>query len=484
MSFTSNLLRRPFAIRALAPVSVSTIVIIIVITTVIATAIAACGGRAESTGGLPCSDCNVILISLDTLRADHLGAYGYQRPTSPHLDALADDGVLFENFVHNGGGTLPSHLTMLTSLRPTTHGVDPRNGRQLEAGHLTLAEHLRSAGYATAAFTDGGWMRARFGFGQGFDLFDEQGGRFANILPKVLNWLHDNRDRPFFLFVHSYDIHSETVRLPYDCPQGYAKTFLPPQGQGFDGCRDGRCASEFLSWANARIRNGEARAEDFLDHQEVETLEALYDGCIRYADDQVGQLFDRLRDLDLYDRSLIVVTSDHGEEFTEHGRFLHDQGGYEPLVHVPLILKLPYSSVRQRRVSRLAAMVDLLPTALDVVGVEPDAGVQGHSLLPTFLRDEAVRQAAVMFKVVRTPRWKLFLNTEELYDLSADPEEQRNLFHSSDALVQRFRAYQQRQAEADAEQRRNFAAETPARAPEISLSDQEVRELKALGYLD
>ena len=380
-------------------------------------------------------------------------------------------------------GTLPSHLSMLTALHPTVHGVSPHNGLSLDPGRVTLAERLQEAGYATAAFTDGGWMRSKFGFSQGFDLYDEQGGRFQKILPKATEWLHRNYDRPFFLFVHSYDIHSEWDRLPYDCPGGYAQTFTDGFDVDFDGCRDGLCASQLLNWANNRLRSGEVAAGDLFASQEVDFMKALYDGCIRYADNQVGQLLDTLHKLGVYDRTLILVTSDHGEEFGEHGMFLHVSGGYEEIIHIPLILKLPGSQFRGRRVEHLSAMVDLMPTVLDVLSLRPSEQSQGKSLMPAIEKNTPVRQAAVIYSILRTDRWKYFAQGDRLYDLKTDRDEQVNVAGKTDAFDPRLKKLLRRQMEADAKLRREFDQSRPDRE-QVRLNEKEIRELKALGYLN
>ena len=445
-----------------------------------------CGASTPEprSGGLVCEGCNVVLISLDTLRADHLSAYGYERRTSPVLDELAEDGVLFEQFIQNGGGTLPSHLTMLTSLHPITHGVQPSNGKSLAPSHQTLAERLHEAGYHTAAFTDAGWMRAKFGFAQGFDVFDEAAGHLEKILPKAEGFLRDNADRPFFLFLHTYDIHSQEEGQPYGCPGGYEQEFWP-EGVDFDGCRDGRCATELLHWANESMEAGTLEVEELFTSEEVETLRAGYDGCIRYADEQVGRLLDQLRELDLYDRTLVIVTSDHGEEFLEHGRFLHRTGGYEVLAHIPLIVKLPYSTLQGQRVRHLTAMVDLMPTVLDLVGVEgPAEQMQGRSLVEAMQNDAPVRQATHLYRVLRTERWKYFGQQQgKLYDLSTDPDEQVDLLESYE-LDPRLVAMLDGLVAEDHQLREQLAAQASDEGSAVTLSEQEIRELKALGYLD
>lgn len=440
------------------------------------------GGDRESPTGAGCSDCNVILISVDTLRADHLSLYGYPRPTTPHLEEFARDAAVFENAYHSGGGTLPSHLSILTSLYPMTHGVTHKNTLSLHEDWTTLSEALRDAGYATAAFVDGGWMRAKFGFAQGFDVFDDAAGGFSRILPKAENWLQQHDDEKFFLFLHTYDAHSKQ-RRPYDCPGDYPLRYAKDLDVEFDGCKDGRCATELFQWVNAEVREGRLNASEYFSPEEVDYFSSLYDGCINYVDDQLHGFFQLLREQGLYDRSLIIVTSDHGEEFLERGMFTHYQGGYEELAHIPMLLKLPSSPVKGARVPHLAATVDLMPTALQVVGVPQPGQVQGVSLLPAIVDDRPVRSEIHMYGVLRTERWKYFRHGKALYDLDADPEEQDNVYASYPDEVRSLDARLGRLLDEDHELR---AAFLEGRLPPsgVELSEEERKNLKALGYLE
>jgi len=162
---------------------------------------------------------NIILISLDTLRADHLGTYGYHRNTSPFIDAFAKESIVFDNAVVQAPNTLPSHMSIMTSLYPSFHGTKESKSR-LDDEHITLAELLKEKGYQTAAFVDGGFVSATFGFDQGFDIYNDQGRRIVQILPKVKKWLDENMSTPFFLFIHCFDIHS-----PYNPPPPYDRIF-------------------------------------------------------------------------------------------------------------------------------------------------------------------------------------------------------------------------------------------------------------------
>lgn len=441
----------------------------------------ALGNPEVTSGAFERRDPNIILISIDTLRADRLSVYGYRRPTTPHLEDFARDAVVFENAHHTGGGTLPSHLSILTSLYPTTHGVEENATKPLHGRWATLSEALRDAGYATAAFVDAGWVRAKFGFAQGFDVFDEDAGGFARILPKAEGWLRRHGERRFFLFLHTYDVHSQE-RRPYDCPGDYPLRYTTDRNVEFDGCKDGRCANDLFRWINSEVREGRLRAAEYLAPEEVAYVSSLYDGCINYVDDQLHDFFQRLRELGLYDHSLIVVTSDHGEEFLEHGMFIHDQGGYDEITHIPMLLKLPSSPVRGARVSHLAATVDLMPTVLRVVGVPLPGQVQGVSLLPAIVDDRPVRSEIHFYTVLRTEQWKYFRDRKKLYKLAVDPEEQDNLYARYPKRVRSLGGRLSRLLDADRETYAAFLG-GHLESPDVELSEKEMENLRALGYL-
>lgn len=451
---------------------------------ILSLALTLAGCRPETTW----PDAPVIVISLDTLRADHLSVYGYERPTSPQLEAFAREGVVFDRFYHSGGGTLPSHLSLMTSLTPITHGIAPSESTDnvLHENRETLAEVLQAAGYRTAAFTDGGWVRAKFGFDQGFDLYDDSAGHLVTILPKVDQWLTENHDEPFFLFVHTYDIHSQTKKLPYECPEPFVSRFTADLEADveFDGCRGELCATRLLADLNRRLKAGEITPEQAFTPEELKLVKALYDGCIRYADDRVGALFNRLRELQIYERSLIVVLSDHGEEFLEHGMLIHDQGGYDELARIPLLVKFPDGTYGGLRVPQIAAMVDVLPTILDAVGVEGPRHAQGKSLLPVVAEGEPMHDAMHMYNVIATDRWKLLDGTKELYDLENDPDETVNVWDEHPEVVKQLRDQLDTWIRRDIKNRKDFERSVAATEGDVELTQGEIEELRALGYLN
>ncbi|HEX7183742.1 MAG TPA: sulfatase [Thermoanaerobaculia bacterium] len=455
--------------------------------------LASCGSDIRETAAAPgsaraaCPDCSVILISIDTLRADRLGAYGYHRPTSPHLDALAAEGILFEQCINTGGGTLPVHTSMLTSISPETHGVWPSSNRTLDETYVTLAERLREQGYHTRAYTGGGFVHSAFGLAQGFDEFDDKGGDFEAIFPKLFTWLGSHQGGKFFLFLHTYDVHSDVKRLPYDAPGGFNGKFVDPGYSGsFDGCRGGRCATDYLGWADTELKHKRLRPRDIFSAEETAYVNALYDGGIAYVDRMLGLLFHRLRQLGLYDKTLVVVTADHGEEFFEHGGLLHHTN-YEEIARVPLIVRLPGGVHGGRRLPQLVSTLEVMPTVLDAVGIAPPTGIEGHSVVPLFSQDRAGRRLVHMIAgKLRTDRWSLMVDPYEfvpleLYDITRDPYEQKNILAAHPVVAREL--FQQHEAVRKRQIQRRLPLAGSARSQAPALTDAEVGQLKALGYL-
>ena len=422
----------------------------------------------------------VILISIDTLSAKHLGCYGYRRETSPNIDAFAEESVLFERLINTGGGTLPVHMSLFTSLHPETHGVlidEERTGR-LSPRRTTLAESLKNEGYATAGFADGGWMRGRFGFRQGFDVYEGTAGHLEKKLPRAYSWLDSHHADPFFLFLHTYDVHSKSDDLPYSSPDGFGEL----------------CASRLLrSWRH-RIEFEGFDVSSALSTADLEYLVALYDGGIAYVDRKIGELFERLKELGVYDRSLIVFTSDHGEEFLEHGLLLHRQN-HEEVAHVPLIVKLPRGRFAGRRIPSLAATVDVMPTILDVLGIEPPEEIQGVSLLPAITGEGAPRRAVHVWgrgswqrPKLTTARWSMLVDKETgepemLFDLTQDPHEQADVLDRYPEVARKLSETLSRLEERDREARRSFEIDDVGEETSVDLDAESVERLRALGYL-
>ncbi len=427
----------------------------------------------------------IILISLDTLRADHLGIYGYHRNTSPSIDAFAKESIVFEHAVVQSPWTLPSHMSIMTSLYPSFHGVTKRTER-LADEHVTLAELLREGGYRTAAFTDGGYMRAVFGFNQGFDFYGGFRRRgIARILPEVKKWLDKNKSNPFFLFIHCYDIHQ-----PYDPPPPYNSIF---HDFPYTGHLTPNCKTLLAAWMN-RLK---------VNDEDLHHIIALYDGGIRYTDKKIGEFLSYLRDSGLEDQSLIIITSDHGEEFKEHGSFLHWQLYHRPNLHVPSIMRIPNYPKKEIRITELVRSIDLLPTILEIAGLPTHSKAQGRSLLPLIKRHKKFlnrslhqvfrlfkKDSVISFAEAPNPRFRkesdisiitdvyqmiynLKSHNIQLFNLRVDPIAQNNIAKDHDDISERLLS-----------QFKEVYSTTPSyKAPIIFLDEQTREQLKALGYI-
>ena len=359
---------------------------------------------------------NILLISVDTLRADHLGSHGYGRPTSPNIDRLGGEGVVFENAVAQSPSTLPSHASIFTSRYASQHRTikDGLDYTELHEEELTLAEILKKKGYRTAAFTDGGETARVFNLDQGFDLYDDTGGGIERINARVFSWLRGNGRHKFFLFVHCYDTHA-----PY--------TPVPPFDRMFP--------AQSLK-VDLQIKNPTAADEARFLKKTV----ADYDAEIAYTDQHTSALLARLRRLGLSEKTLVIFTSDHGEEFLEHRRLGHSEQIYDESIRVPLIFH-NRALLPPRRISPVVGGVDIAPTILDLLGIPIPGRMMGRSLRGLMRGDPAPAQPAFAENehrvqyAIRTSRHKLIVDGEKkrhyLFDLARDPGEQRDLAAAS-----------------------------------------------------
>ena len=345
---------------------------------------------------------NILLISIDTCRADHLSCYGYQRKTTPNIDAIAEQGVLFENVVTPVPITLPAHSSMLTGTIPPSHGVHGNYDYRLASTNVTLAEILREKGFATGAVVGAVVMDSQFGLDRGFDYYDDRfegqsdvqyiNQRKADEISNVgIKWLDDHKDEKFFLFLHYFDPHAN-----YEPPEPFASRFR----------------------------------------------RSLYAGEIAYTDHCIGRVIEKLKKLGLYDSTLLVITSDHGESLGEHLERTHAYFIYQGTVKVPLIFKIP-GGPKGKRIEKIAGLIDIVPTICEVVGVSAPSQVQGEDLSGHFLshiHEPGKRQiycesltplrmyGANPLRGIVTERFKYIQTTRpEIYDLIEDAHETNNL---------------------------------------------------------
>lgn len=427
---------------------------------------------------------NLVLISIDTLRADRTSLYGYHRQTTPTLEAIARDGVVFEDFYYSGGGTLPSHMSLFTSHHPAAHGVEPHRDRSLSPQIMTLPEVLAGSGFSTAAFVDPGWMNPSYGFGRGFDSYDDRGHRLRDTLPRAIEWIRDHASQRFFLFLHTYDVHSTGLgeSLPYDCPGDSEWTFVEERPKDYDGCDSGLCGTKLLRELNATADRRGVRVTELAAAEHVALASDLYDGCVFYVDQQIGHLANELARLGLLERTLLVVLSDHGEEFGEHGRVLHDQGGFEELARVPWMMRVPGLGGRSVRVRGLAAMVDVAPTLLSLLGLPPLPLAQGQNLEPSLESGVTGRRDVHMYSVLRAGTVKVFPDEKLFFSLADDPREIVNLWEENSPLKHRMVARSRRLAEVDLARLEHIEAGIDTNTG-IALSPEDLARLRALGYL-
>ncbi len=448
-----------------------------------AVGILGCGSKP-----VPVSQPNIVLIVVDTLRADHVGSYGQSRPTSPSIDALAAGAIRFERAYSSAPWTKPSVASMFTGLQPSSHTVIHLE-RNLPESAVTLAERLRDAGYATGAVVSHDLIGSAFGFDQGFShFFEDQArghrhvstGAVTQQAEDLLDTLRAER-APFFLFVHYFDPHFAYLRHPE---------------YGFAGERPRR-----IDWK--RGIGGLRVLDPPPDAAEIAYLESAYDEEIRYTDAGIGRLLDRLRARNLFDDALIVVTSDHGEEFYEHGWLGHTIGVTEELVRVPLVIRVPGGMGGGSVVKEPVSLVSLSATVLDIAGIAVPGGTfqadslthlwsvsEKHESPPVFIEVDFEGQfmSALLsdrFKpkhelaVIRGGH-KLVMNKRTgdvaLYDVVRDPTEDHDIAAREPTLT----------AELLASAKRKLAQVTIAPLPVDvrGLTGEQTESLQGLGYLE
>lgn len=425
---------------------------------------------------------SIVVYLVDTLRADALGAYGSSSDVSPRFDAFAREALLFEDASSQASWTRPSVASLFTGLHVSHHGVD-RETRALAESHDTLAEQLAGAGYRTCAFVANHLVDVRFGFAQGFAAWNEGGvvhdQPAADLVERGLRCAEAGRG-PFFLYIHAQEPHS-----PYE-PSASSRAIFNPEG--YRGDKDTR----------ALLRLGQlgTLAPDGLDF-----LKRRYKGEVRDADAAFGALVDGLRSRSLLASTLVIFTSDHGEEFREHGGTEHAKTLYQELIRVPLAVRLPGTAHPARRLSAPVELIDVMPTILSLLGLGgPSGSVGGRDRSSEWLReaglsDSPVRFAEARFELTdklsaRVARFKLIVNNDdpglwraatkhELYDLADDPGERMNLFDrrpvTAAFLLKTVKAMHLAATQ---------AAATAGAAREVALTPEDRERLRALGYVN
>jgi arylsulfatase A-like enzyme len=407
-----------------------------------ASLLAGCGGRAKPQ--------YVIVILMDAVRPDHLSCYGYGRPTSPRIDELAGAGAVFEDAVAQAPWTLPSVATILSSKFPSQHGAERVGGRNVAMGEgqSTFVELLASEGYKTCALSTAKIFVPTLGLSQGF-AESYIVGREPDVLEKVaaheltdaaVTWLRQHKGDRCFLFIHHYDTH-----YPYkageQCTRRFNPTYEGPYRNQF-----GDSSLQILKLARA----GRLREAVDLTAADIEQIKTLYDCEIIRTDAAIGRLVDSLAAWGCLEKSMLIVSADHGEEFLERGSLDHGQTVFDESIRVPLVVHCPAIGILPNRIGSQVGLIDLGPTILDVLGIEIPVSFEGRSLLglmadgtapprhdlrPCGLPVSCLVSEAIAHrpekKAVRCPPWKLvydpFFGATELYNLREDPGEATNL---------------------------------------------------------
>ncbi|MBC7853114.1 MAG: sulfatase [Pirellulaceae bacterium] len=408
-------------------------------------------------------DHNVVFVSFDALQAAHVGYLGYERDVTPTLDAFAQDCFILENQISVASWTVPSSMSWFTGVYPSEHRLTnkfavytadvqkPAKLQELASKLVTLAQILKANGYATSGFTGNAGVSAPFGFDQGFDIYFAEKDKFGSLdrsIPEALAWVRANRTKKFFLFLHGYDCHGQSAPV-------------------------GGCDYRFVDRGYDRKYTGSVQEQEVLREEgldkghltlrdaDVRFWRAIYDEKIQRADAKFKRFLDEFAELGLMDKTLFIITSDHGTEFYEHRRFDHGFTLYQEQIHVPLLIKLPGQKgggiLRERHSS-----LDLMPTILDLLDVDVPsaaqeqmrgqslvAAIQGEAAPRDIISETDYRQFTYKRSLIAPDGWKLIYSLEsrsrELYDLNTDPAEQQDFASSqpqlADELEQRLFAH-------------------------------------------
>lgn len=437
-----------------------------------------CVGQVHAAKAPPSPD-NLIILSIDTLRADRLSCYGNPRPTSPTLDSIAAEGVIFDDASATSPWTKPSHASLLTGLYPSRNGVVAMNS-VMAPNVVHLASWLRNHGFHTAAVVNSGFLKTD-GLERGFNDFRSidyvQGRREgSNVVEAVIASLERRPPGRLFGFFHFMDVHSDYTSLPR-----YERLFA----ESYDGPFTGATSQLY------RVAEGTLTPSA----RDIAHLKNLYDASIRQLDDELARLFLYLRQKGLLDRTLVVIVSDHGEEFLDHGSVLHGWTQHQEVVRIPMILRGP-GIPRNKRLTPPVSLVDVMPTSLELLGVPVPPDLDGVALRRLWSKPAGRLDSRVIYfeadvtfpppgpgpapvgsrRAARSDRFKLHLDTStrrtRLYDLSVDPLEQREVSAEHAEMTAALRARLEQ-----------FLRRQQPAAEVRQLTEDELERLRSLGYV-
>jgi len=414
---------------------------------------------------------HVIFISIDTLRQDHVGLYGYQRDTTPVLDEFAKESLVFDRAYTTWTWTLIAHMGLLSGLHASQHGVWKREAALSEDAPL-LAERLRDEGFYSAGFHFPGWLDKRYGFDRGFDVYESHANAEQADEHMRAALAARPKDKPLFLFMHLFDVHNSPLPrrgTPYTPPAPFDELFL----------------------AGAKQRLEQTKARKLWQHdgsevgpEEHEAIVALYDGGVRYIDTKLGEWLELWRSEGILDDALVIITSDHGEGLYQRGERYGGHGAcYEEGLVVPLVMRFPGGRFGGERVGEPVSHVDLVPTIIDVLGIDADDSLPGYSLVrgrpkgAMIVAEHPRLNAEVLYlgsqKLVRSPEQEIV----QAIDLSEDAEERAP--HAPDSEA--YESMSERIQERAAAERARWSSVSAAAAM-TPVSEETEAQLEALGY--
>jgi len=419
------------------------------------------------------NDFNIVLITIDTLRADHLSCYGYERKTSPNIDKIAEKGIIFKNTTATSSWTAPSMVSLLTSVYPINHGVmhglaikKTMYGQEVFSDELTTLAHiLNTHGYTTFAAVSNLHLSEKFGFARGFDYFKCVLFPPAPLVNKIIYSWEDEikKSDKYFLWIHYMDPH-----FPYHARNPWIDQYTS------------KALTQKLKLSKKSMKKLLELIPMFeKDTQALSNLIALYDSEINYVDFYIGELIQKF---ELDKNTLIIITSDHGEEFLEHGLLGHSNNLYQETIHIPLIVKLPHST-KEGTVEKLTNLVDIMPTILHVLDISPPNQTLGTSVWEKKRKDynfsELGKSKNHIIKTILTSEWKYIHNyndeTEQLYNIKSDPLELSNL---ADKKTKQRNHLNEQLSNWVSHSRKYYTKRQP-----FHPSPKEKEKLKSLGYI-
>jgi len=404
---------------------------------------------------------NVVIISVEPVRSDHMGVYGYERNTTPNIDRLAQDSYVFENVYSTSTWTLPSMGSVFSSNYPTVHGATTKEEDNFDPVGPTLAETFRDKGYRTGAFVGSGFVSPRFGIDKGFDIYDEgvvsvnspvKGLHFEESIPKAVEWT-DKSEEPFFLYLQSFDPHA-----PFHSPEPFNNRYAGNYSGSLSNytldyrSQEGNILDDIYYTSDGPVLRTNNTALE-LDQQDIQYIRDRYDEGILYSDHMVGEFLNRLREKELMNETVVIFMSAHGETLADRkrmdSRLIGRFGPYEEVVRTPLMIRVPHKEGRQ--VEDKLSLIDLMPTLVEAAGIKDNSlssTMQGESFAEVF-RGESVGREKVFFEYnVRsivggsTDQWKYFSregrSDDKLFNLVEDPSETADMSSEKDQVVNEF----------------------------------------------